>query len=107
MTRMKNNTNEKHKQPFPSAREIRRACHKELYRTAKRLKIWIPPASMQQAEDLYVRKVAVNLPFIVENRSNRKALADWWETNVCAEIAELWNVEFPVLAKAFRDAFGG
>lgn len=99
--------NEKHSQNLPTLRKIRRACNKELYRTAKRLKLWVPPDRLAQAEELYLKKVVLNLQFIAENASNRKLLSDWWEENVCAEIAELWNVEQEPLARAFRDAFGG
>ncbi|MEI7026932.1 dehydrogenase [Paenibacillus sp. y28] len=101
------NAQEKHNQPFPSARKIRRSCNKELYRTIKKLKIWIPPAQVLEAETLYYKKVILNLPWIVENASNRKVLADWWEEQVCPEVAGLWNVEPPVLSAAFRSAFGG
>lgn len=104
---MMNKTNEKHKQQLPSARGIRRACSKELYRAAKRLKTWISPDQMKQAEELYTKKVMLNLLYIVENSSNRKLLADWWEENVSGEIAELWKVDVQSLNHAFRDAFGG
>ena len=100
-------TNEKHKPQFPTARGIRRSCGKELYRTAKRLKVWIAPEHMQQAEELYVRKVMLNLPYIVEHGSNRKLLADWWAEHVSADFAELWKVGTDELNRAFRDAFGG
>lgn len=100
-------SNEKHNKPLPNARKVRRACNRELYRTIKRLKIWIPPEQIVKAEELYFKKVLLNLPWIVENGSNRKGLADWWEENVCPEIAPLWNVEPQILAKAFREAFGG
>ncbi|EXX84874.1 hypothetical protein BG53_10225 [Paenibacillus darwinianus] len=100
-------SNEKHLTSFPSARKIRRACNLELYRTAKRLKIWIPPDKMEAAEKLYVRKVAENMIWIHEHHSNRTKLSDWWEANVNAEIAELWQVDAKRLADAFRDAFGG
>ena len=98
---------EKHNQNLPTLRKIRRACNNELYRTVKRLKVWIPPAQLAEAEELYLKKVVLNLQFIAENGSNRKLLADWWEENVCPEIASLWNVEPSALARAFRDAFGG
>ncbi len=104
---MVNEKNEKHNFQFPTARKIRRACNRELYRTVKRLKMWIPPEQMEAAEDLYFKKVAAHVQWITENGSNRKALADWWEEHVCPEIAELWNVEAPKLAMAFREAFGG
>jgi toxin CptA len=105
MTNMQNR--EKHAQTYPSARKIRRSCNRELYRTIKKLKIWIPPAQLIEAENLYFRKVVLNLPWIVENGSNRKALADWWAENVGPEIAALWNVEPSELERAFREAFGG
>ncbi|WP_248928433.1 dehydrogenase [Paenibacillus hamazuiensis] len=98
---------QKHAPSYPNARQIRRACSKELYRTIKRLGKWIAPNLVEQAETLYFKKVALNLPWIYENSSNRKVLADWWEENVCPEIAVLWNVEPAALGKAFRDAFGG
>lgn len=104
---MTSKQNEKHAQSYPSVRQIRRACNRELYRTIKRLKIWIPPEQVVKAEELYFRKVILNLPWIVENGSNRKALADWWTEHVCPEIAKLWNVEAAVLERAFREAFGG
>lgn len=98
---------EKHKKPFPSVRDIRRSCNRELYRAAKRLKTYIPPAKMDEAEKLYVERVLQNLPFIVENASNHKALSDWWDEHVNADVAALWNVGPDRLARAFRDAFGG
>jgi len=100
-------SNEKHQANYPSARKIRRACSLELYRTAKRLKVWIPPDKMEAAEKMYVRKVAENIIWIHEHRSNRKKLSDWWEENVSPEIAELWQVDANRLADAFRGAFGG
>ncbi len=96
-----------HAQDYPTARKIRRACNRELYRTIKKLKIWLPPESIIQAEDIYYRKVAAHLHWIMENGSNRQALADWWEENVAPEIAEIWNVEPHSLARSFREAFGG
>lgn len=104
---MMNQKNEKHDQNLPTLRKIRRACNKELYRTVKRLKIWVPPAKLAEAEELYLKKVVLNLPFIAENGSNRKLLSDWWDENVCPDIAALWDVEPAALARAFRDAFGG
>ncbi|AJY75682.1 dehydrogenase [Paenibacillus beijingensis] len=97
----------KHQPDFPTARKIRRACGNELYRTAKRMKVWIAADAMEEAEKRYTKKVLLNLPWIVENRSNRKLLSDWWDENVAAEIAELWNVDRTKLCAAFRDAFGG
>jgi hypothetical protein len=97
----------KHNAGFPSARKIRRSCSNELYRTAKRLKLWVPKEKMEQAEKLYTKKVILNLQWIVENQSNRKAQADWWDEFVSAEIAELWEVDREKLNEAFRDAYGG
>lgn len=97
----------KHEKPLPNARQIRRSCEKELYRTVKRLKIYVPPEVLKQTEELYFKKVALNLLWIVENSSNRKVLADWWEREVSPSIAPLWNVSGEALNRAFRDAFGG
>jgi hypothetical protein len=102
---MKRLSTEKHTKALPNLRHIRRSCHRELYRTVKKLKTFITDEQMTAAEQLYTRKVVLNLPWISENGSNRKKLADWWEENVCAEIAELWKVEPLSLAKAFRDSF--
>lgn len=93
-------------QDLPSARKIRRSCQNELYRTIKRLNMYIPPDKVKEAEHLYTQKVLVNLIFIVEHGSNRKKLADWWDQEVCRDIAACWNVNEAVLSKAFRDAFG-
>ncbi|QGG57645.1 dehydrogenase [Paenibacillus sp. B01] len=97
----------KHAAELPTARKIRRACSNELYRTAKRLKTFIPKEKMEQAEKLYTKKVGLNLIFVHENHDNRKKLCDWWDDNVCGDIAELWEVEPERLRLAFRDAFGG
>ncbi|MBN2982619.1 MULTISPECIES: dehydrogenase [Cohnella] len=98
---------EKHAASLPTARSIRRACSKELYRTAKRLKLYVPPAQLEQSEQLYAKRVVENLLWVHENRSDRKKLADWWEQELSAEIAAIWNVDRARLAAAFRDAFGG
>ncbi|BBI35278.1 dehydrogenase [Cohnella abietis] len=98
---------EKHSSQLPNPRSIRRACGKELYRTVKRLKQHIPAALVEQAEQLYVKRVFGNLIWITENRSNRKVLADWWDEEISEEIALLWNVDRTKLMQAFRDAFGG
>jgi toxin CptA len=98
---------EKHRSDYPTARNIRRACHTELYRTAKRLKIRILPEQLNQAKERYAAKVFHNLPWIYEHQSNRKKLADWWEEAVSPEIAELWEVDRGKLCEAFRNAFGG
>ncbi|MGG4480167.1 dehydrogenase [Paenibacillus illinoisensis] len=94
-------------QKLPSARGIRRACSKELYRTAKRLKVYISPDQMKQAEELYYGKVIANLLWIGENRDNRKKLCEWWNNDVSADIASLWNVDIEPLQAAFQQAFGG
>lgn len=91
----------------PTPRGIRRACSKELYRTTKRLKQYISPELLKQGEDLYYRKVIGNLIWIHDNYSNKKVLCDWWEKEVCGELAELWQIPEKPLASAFRDAFGG
>ena len=100
----------KHKQSgqqLPSARGIRRACSKELYRTAKRLKLYISPERMEQAEEKYYAKVIANLLWIGENRNDRKKLCEWWNNEVSADIATLWDVEVEPLKEAFKHAFGG
>lgn len=97
----------KHEQQLPTARKVRRTCNKELYRTIKRLHMWIPPAKVEEAEKLYYRKVILNLIWIAENSSNRKVLADWWEENIAPDIAALWDVDVKRLSAAFRDGFGG
>jgi hypothetical protein len=100
------NHNHSQKKPF-SVREIRRACNKELYRTIKKLKVRLTDEQIQRANELYFKKVLLNIQMISENKDNRKVLSDWWEMNVCPEISEIWNVETAVLANAFRRAFGG
>ncbi|ANY65356.1 dehydrogenase [Paenibacillus sp. BIHB 4019] len=100
-------TAQKHDSSLPTARKIRRACSNELYRTAKRLKLWVSKEKLDQAENLYFKKVAVNLLWIHEHKSNRKLLADWWDENVSAEIAELWETDREKLSEAFRESFGG
>jgi hypothetical protein len=98
---------EQHAASLPTPRKIRRACGNELYRTVKRLHQHVPAELVEEAERRYTNKVIAHLVWITQNHSNRKLLADWWEENVCAEIAELWHVEPSRLAKAFREAFGG
>jgi predicted RNase H-like nuclease len=102
---MKSFSSEKHTKSLPSLRHIRRSCHRELYRTIKKLKTFINEEQMDAAEQIYVKKVVLNLPWISEHGSNRKKLADWWEEQVCPDIAALWNVEPLKLAKAFHDSF--
>lgn len=99
--------NDKHARPLPTARGIRRACSKELYRTRKRMNLWVPKEKVEEAEKLYFRKVVGNLLWIHENGSNRKILADWFEEEVAGDIAAIWEVDAADLARAFRDAFGG
>ncbi|RAP75324.1 dehydrogenase [Paenibacillus montanisoli] len=100
-------TTQKHTAEFPTARKIRRACENELYRAVKRLGVYIPKEKMEQAEKLYVQKVVLNLQYIHEHSSNRKLLSDWWDENVSADIAALWEVDQAKLCAAFRAAFGG
>lgn len=97
----------KHESTLPTARKIRRACNTELYRTVKRLKRWIPPERIAEAQQLYFNRVMPSLPYITEHRSNRKRLCDWWDEHVCPDIAERWEVEREELSRAFREAFGG
>lgn len=101
------NRDRAHERKTPSARGIRRSCNKELYRTVKRLNVFIPPEKMQKAERLYFKKVAYNLQWIVDNGNNRKKLADWWAEEVAPEIAEIWEIDQDRLVSAFRSAFGG
>ncbi len=61
---MSMNNQEKHKAPFPTARGIRRACGRELYRTIKKLKQYIPPQQVAKAEEIYFKKVALNLVWV-------------------------------------------
>jgi len=103
-----NGTHEKHaKSNLPTARQIRRTCSIELYRVMKRLKIWLPKDKIEQAEKLYFKKVAFNIVWIVENQSNRKAQAAWWEEHVSSELAELWGISQEQLCKAFRESYLG
>lgn len=98
---------QKHASEYPSARKIKRACENELYRTIKRLGLYVPKEKAELAEKLYVQKVFLNLQWIHEHASNRKLLSDWWDENLSAEIALLWDVDRVKLSTAFRDAFGG
>lgn len=93
--------------PLPTARTIRRACNNELYRTMKRLKLWVSPDKLAAAEKLYFEKVILNLQWVADNHSNRQLLSDWWDENVSEAIAELWEVDRHQLCQAFRSAFGG
>ncbi|WP_230202395.1 dehydrogenase [Paenibacillus ihumii] len=97
----------KHQAALPTPRKIRRGCSKELYRTIKRLGVYIPEDLLREGEALYYKKVIANLLWIGENSSNRKVLADWWDEEVGPELAELWGLDTEALCKAFRAAFGG
>ncbi len=97
----------KHEKPLPKLRDIRRSCKKELYRTVKRLHVWIPEEKLKQAEQLYVQRVVGDLLWIAETGNNRKKLADWWDQHINDDIAELWDVDADRLSRAFRQAFGG
>ncbi|MBQ4901981.1 dehydrogenase [Paenibacillus sp. Marseille-P2973] len=102
-----NNKPGKHASPLPTPRKIRRGCSKELYRTVKRLGVYIPEERIREGEELYYKKVIGNLMWIAEHTSNRKVLADWWDEAVSAELADLWQVDRETLSRAFRSAFGG
>ena len=104
---MMNQEREKHTATLPSPRTIRRACGKELYRTIKRLHRHIPDEAVQEATELYTRRVIGHLEWITLHQSNRKKLADWWDEAICQDIAALWQVDSARLSRAFRDAFGG
>ncbi|WP_281889703.1 dehydrogenase [Paenibacillus sp. YYML68] len=97
----------KHQKPVPSVRQIRRTCSRELYRARKRIGRYVTPEAIREADDIYFKKVLAHLMYIVENGSNRKLLADWFDEHVCGEVAVLYGVEEAVLSKAFRDSFGG
>ncbi len=97
----------KHSSPLPTPRKIRRGCSKELYRTVKRLGVYIPEELIKEGESLYYKKVIGNLLWIAEHTSNRKMLADWWDEAVSGELAELWQIDRESLSHAFRSAFGG
>ncbi|MED4957578.1 dehydrogenase [Paenibacillus macerans] len=104
---MAGNFSAKHQESLPSPRKIRRSCNNELYRTIKRLGVYIPENLIREGETLYYKKVIGNLLWIHENHSNRKVLADWWDREVSGELAELWRIDREKLAAAFRAAFGG
>ncbi|NDI36092.1 dehydrogenase [Chengkuizengella sediminis] len=104
---MKHQDSQKHNLDLPTARKIRRACNKEIYRTIKRLNTWIPPEKIKEAEELYYKKVLINSKYILENAQNRKLLSDWFDENVCAEFSILWGIEESKISKAFRNAFVG
>ncbi|AWB45970.1 dehydrogenase [Paenibacillus sp. CAA11] len=97
----------KHEAALPSPRKIRRTCSKELYRTLKRMNVYLSKDLIEEGETLYYRKVIANLIWIHEQGGNRKKLADWWDTEVSGELAELWNVDQEALKRAFRAAFCG
>jgi hypothetical protein len=98
---------QKHTAQLPSPRSIRRACSRELYRTIKRLNVYVAPPQIEEAEKLYFQKVIGNLMWIFEHRSNKRKQADWWAEAVAPDIAKLWGVEEEALIRAFRDGYGG
>ena len=100
-------SNERHASTLPSPRKIRRACQQELYRTVKRMKLYIPENLLKQGEQLYTKKVLGHLLWIHEHSSNRKLLADWFDEAVSGELAELWQVDRAKLSEHFRHTFGG
>ncbi|MGZ9587302.1 dehydrogenase [Paenibacillus marinisediminis] len=99
--------NERHASPLPSVRKIRRSCQNELYRTVKRMKVYISEDLLKQGEQLYTKKVIGNLMWIHENSNNRKLLADWFDEAVSEDLAELWQVDRVQLSGHFRHTFGG
>jgi hypothetical protein len=99
--------NQKHTAQLPSPRGIRRACSRELYRTVKRLNVYISPDNVEKAEKLYFQKVIGNLMWIYEHRSNKKKQAEWWAEAVAPEIASLWGVDEAALIHAFKDGYAG
>ncbi|HIW32299.1 MAG TPA: dehydrogenase [Candidatus Paenibacillus intestinavium] len=96
-----------HNPQLPTARKIRRSCQAELYRTIKRLKVYILPEKVEQAETIYFKKVANHAVWLHENRSNRKKQVDWWEENVCDELVAVLEVDREEFVTAFRAAYGG
>jgi hypothetical protein len=96
---------ERHTAQLPSIRNIRRACSRELYRTAKRLNVYLTPQQMEQAEEHYFTKVIGNLMWIYENRSNRNKQAEWWAIAVAPGIAQIWKVDQNELIRAFKDGY--
>ncbi|WP_223067799.1 dehydrogenase [Paenibacillus caui] len=97
----------KHQSHLPTPRKIRRSCSKELYRTIKRMNVYIPEDKIAAGEELYYKKVIGNLLWIADNMQNRKVLADWWDEAVSEELAALWEVDPGKLQRAFRAAFCG
>ena len=95
-----------HQPELPTARSIRRTCQSELYRTIKRMKVWIPEEKLKAAEKHYFHKVAGNLVWIHENRSNRKKQVEWWEANVCDELVNILGVDRAAFVAAFKSAYG-
>lgn len=96
-----------HQSQLPTARKIRRSCQIELYRTIKRLKVYISPEKLAQAETIYFKKVANHVVWLHENSSNRKKQMEWWEENVCDELVAVLEVDRTAFVAAFRDAYGG
>jgi len=96
-----------HSPQLPTARKIRRSCQAELYRTIKRLKVYIPPEKVEEAETIYYKKVANHAVWLHEHRSNRKKQVEWWEENVCDDLVAVLEVDRTAFANAFREAYGG
>ncbi|MFD2672540.1 dehydrogenase [Marinicrinis sediminis] len=92
---------------LPNARSIRRACAKELYRTNKKLGVYIPKDKQEAGLKLYTDQVMQHLAWVVEHRNERRKLADWWAEAVAPELARCWDVNETRLVEAFREAFGG
>ena len=88
-----------------TTRGLRRSCKKELYRTIKKLNIFIAPALIEQGEQLYIDKVLCHLSWIQKNSSNPKALCGWWNESVSNELSDLWKVDVDRLQTAFRHTF--
>lgn len=95
-----------HQVQLPTARSVRRACQSELYRAIKRMKVWIPEEKLKAAEKLYFKKVAANLVWIHENRSNRRMQIEWWENHVCDELVAILEVDRRRFVEAFKAAYG-
>lgn len=98
---------EKHNAQLPTSRGIRRACNRELYRTIKRLNVYVSPERLKEAETFYFGKVIEHLLWIHEHRSNKRRQVDWWAETCAPHIASLWEVDEGALIRAFRDGYGG
>jgi len=96
-----------HRPEYPSARKIRRSCQTELYRTIKKMKVWVDPDKVEKANQFYYQKVVQNSVWIHENRANRKKQVEWWESHCCDEMASILEVNREALAIAFRASYIG